>query len=40
LIELILRYMDVVRLQDKRWFYRPVEAYFAGHKGSVRPGKK
>ena len=30
--ELLLRYMDLIQLRDKRWFYRPVEAYYIGYK--------
>lgn len=33
LMELVLRYMDVKRIGEKRWFYRPVAAFFAGHIG-------
>jgi hypothetical protein len=33
LMELVLRYMDVKRIGEKRWFYRPVAAFYAGHIG-------
>lgn len=33
IMELVLRYMDVKRIGEKRWFYRPVAAFYAGHIG-------
>lgn len=36
LTELVLRYMDASRAGGKRWFYRPVAAAYAGHKGLYR----
>jgi hypothetical protein len=33
LMELILRFMDEMEVDDKRWFYRPIEALVLGHKG-------
>jgi len=36
--ELILRWMDIMALDGKRWFYRPVAAYKTGHR-SVPPKK-
>jgi hypothetical protein len=33
LLELQLRLMDVERVEGKRWFYRPIEAHYSGHKG-------
>lgn len=33
LMELVLRYMDVKRIGEKRWFYRPVAAFYGGHIG-------
>ncbi len=30
---LILRYMDIIKVDGKRWFYRPVDAAMTGHKG-------
>jgi hypothetical protein len=35
--ELLLRYMDIIHLRGKRWFYRPVEAYYIGYRNT---GKK
>lgn len=31
--ELILRYLDNIRLNNKSWFYRPLRSYYIGHKG-------
>lgn len=36
LTELVLRYMDANRVGGRRWFYRPVAAAYAGHKGLYR----
>jgi hypothetical protein len=33
LLGLVLRYMDAMRLQDRRWFYRTVAANITGHLG-------
>lgn len=33
IMELVLRYMDIKRIGEKRWFYRPVAAFYAGHIG-------
>ncbi len=33
LLDLILRYMDAMRIQDQRWFYRTVAANITGHLG-------
>ena len=33
LLELQLRLMDIERVEGKRWFYRPIEAHYSGHKG-------
>jgi hypothetical protein len=40
LINILTRYLDADRIQDKRWFFRPVQAFYSGHKGTFRPGKK
>ena len=32
LIELVLRYMDVKKIDGKKWFFRPIESFYAGHK--------
>ena len=37
-LELLLRWMDSVRLGNKIWFYRPVQAKLAGHSGLFRSG--
>ena len=35
LLDFTLRYMDNMRLQGKRWFYRPIEARKGGHVGKA-----
>ncbi len=37
LLDLVLRYMDILRIKGKRWFFRPVAAYIAGLRGLVVP---
>lgn len=37
LMDLVLRYMDKIKVQGRRWFYRTVEANIYGHK---MPGRK
>jgi hypothetical protein len=32
--------LDGDKVQNKRWFFRPVQALYTGHKGTFRPGKK
>lgn len=34
LMELVLRYMEVQRVGGRHWFYRPVAAYYSGHRGT------
>jgi hypothetical protein len=34
---LLLRYIDALQIDDKRWFFRPVEAYYLGY--GVRKSK-
>ena len=36
LMNILLRFMDAERMDDKRWFFRSVEAYYTGHKGSTK----
>jgi hypothetical protein len=36
LLDIVLRYMDALRIQDKRWFFRPVQAFYMGHTSSFR----
>ena len=36
LLDLMLRYMDAARIQGKRWFFRPVQAFYIGHVSSFR----
>jgi hypothetical protein len=31
LIDIILRFLDVERIDKKRWFFRSVEAHYTGH---------
>jgi hypothetical protein len=33
LMELLLRFMDEMGVNGKRWFYRPIESLVLGHKG-------
>ena len=40
LLDLCLRFADEERLEQKKWFFRPVESYYVGYKGSFRPGQK
>jgi hypothetical protein len=40
LMDLLIRYLDADKVQGKRWFFRPVQALYVGHKGTFRPGKK
>ncbi len=35
LLNLVLRYMDKMNIQNKRWFYRPIEARKVGHLGKA-----
>jgi Type III restriction enzyme, res subunit len=39
LLELVLRYMDVLQVDKKKWFYRSIESKFAGHKFVALAGK-
>lgn len=36
LLELVCRFMDLERVEGKRWFYGPVMAWYCGHKGLFR----
>jgi len=36
LINLLIRYLDADMLNGKRWFFRPVQTYYTGHKGTFR----
>ena len=40
LIDILIRYLDADNIRAKRWFFRPVQAFYTGHKGTFRPGKK
>jgi len=33
IVDLVLRYMDKLRVAEKRWFFRPVSAYYSKHRG-------
>jgi hypothetical protein len=35
-MDLTLRYMDAEAISGKRWFFRPVQSYYIGHKGFNR----
>ena len=39
LLHITLRFMDREKIQGKRWFYRPVEAFYLGHVGLYRKKK-
>ena len=39
LMNVLLRFMDVERMGGKRWFFRSVEAFYTGHKGSTKEWK-
>ncbi len=39
LTDLVLRFMDTIRVDNKRWFYRAVPAVYTGHKGTFRTKK-
>ena len=36
LLNLLIRYLDVDVINGKRWFFRPVLAFYTGHKGTYR----
>ena len=40
LLDLLIRFLDADKIQGKRWFFRPVQAQYTGHKGVFRPGSK
>jgi hypothetical protein len=40
LLDILIRYLDADNVQAKRWFFRPVQAFYTGHKGTFRHGKK
>jgi len=35
LLNLVLRYIDSLGLENKRWFFRPLAAYYSGHRGII-----
>jgi len=35
LLDLVLRYMDKLRTDNKRWFFRPISAFYSGHMGKI-----
>jgi len=39
LINLLIRFLDAEKIKGKRWFFRPVPAFYKGHKGTFRPKK-
>lgn len=39
LTDIVLRFLDELLLNDKRWFYRPLASYYTGHKGRLRKEK-
>jgi hypothetical protein len=38
LLDLCLRFVDKERLEKKKWFFRPVESYYIGYRGTFRLG--
>ena len=36
LLDLCLRFLDIEQIGRKRWFFRSIEAYYIGYKGSFR----
>ena len=40
LINLLIRYLDADMINGKRWFFRPVQTYYTGHKGTFRAVNK
>ena len=36
LMNLIMRFLDADKVSGKRWFFRPVQAFYTGHKGHFR----
>jgi hypothetical protein len=40
LIELVLRWMDIKKVKNLRWFYRPISAYKTKHFGKIPKTKK
>lgn len=39
LMNLLIRFLDADNVNNKRWFFRPVQAFYTKHKGLFRPGK-
>jgi hypothetical protein len=35
ILDLLLRYMDIIQVGGKRWFFRSLSAYYSGHRGLV-----
>ena len=40
LLNLLIRYLDADMINGKRWFFRPVQAFYTGHKGTYRAVNK
>jgi hypothetical protein len=40
LLNFLIRFLDQERLENKRWFFRSVHAYYSGHRGLFRLQKK
>ena len=36
LMNLIMRFLDADKVMSKRWFFRPVQGFYTGHKGHFR----
>jgi hypothetical protein len=42
LLNLILRFLEQIQLEDRHWFLRPIRAYYTGHSpaGVIKKGGK
>ena len=36
LLNILIRFIDVERFENKRWFFRPLQSYYKGHKATFR----
>lgn len=39
-LDLVLRYMNKLRVGGKQWFFRPIASYFSGHRGLMTDAAK
>jgi hypothetical protein len=40
LLDMLIRYLDADKIQNKKWFFRPLLAFYTKHKGVFKPVKK